>query len=504
SSLLKKYFIGNGYRAQTALTADAARETFSKTVFDVVIIDYHLPNLPGDVLLQEFLHQRPDTVCIMITADTRPDLALDWTKNGAAACMQKPFKPEYLIEICDNARRQRALIRVPDLLEERTRQLQESEERFRNMADLLPEPIFETNLQGVLTFVNRQAYAMFGFTAKDFKKGLLALDMVAPDSRTHAANNMQRALSGEALGTNEYEAQRKDGSTFPVLISSVVVLSGDEPVGLRGVIVDISERKRTEQHIKAQSEELRKKNAELERFSYTISHDLNSPLITIKAFVKTLLKDMAVGRHDRLVAYLTRIGTAAESMGQLLTNLLLLSRVGRTVSQPIDVDMNNVVHGTLALLAGPIAEQKATIRVMPELPHVKGDRQRIAEVVQNLLENALKYMGGQTEPCIEIGVERVDPDSPQSTAQGSQPTVHSPQPTVHSPVFYVYDNGVGIEPQNLDRVFDLFDKLDPTTKGPGIGLSLVKRIVQAHGGRIWVESKGLGKGSAFKFTLPGA
>ena len=130
SSIIRKAFASHGYQADTAVTVQAATDAFGKTAYDVAVLDYHLPDGTGDELLDAFRMQRPDCVFIMMTADPRPDLALNWMKRGAAAYLRKPFQTDYLIELCARARRERALLRVKDLLELRTQELRKSEERF--------------------------------------------------------------------------------------------------------------------------------------------------------------------------------------------------------------------------------------------------------------------------------------------------------------------------------------------------------------------------------------
>jgi signal transduction histidine kinase len=134
------------------------------------------------------------------------------------------------------------------------------------------------------------------------------------------------------------------------------------------------------------------------------------------------------------------------------------------------------------LVHGRLSEHGIHVDVEPNLPVIHGDRARLVEVMQNLLDNAAKFMGAQHTPRIEVGQEGVDPEHPNL-------------------IFYVRDNGIGIAPEHFDRVFGLFNKLDPRSEGTGIGLALVKRIVEVHGGKIWVQSE-LGKGSTFFFTLP--
>jgi signal transduction histidine kinase len=229
--------------------------------------------------------------------------------------------------------------------------------------------------------------------------------------------------------------------------------------------------------------ELEIKNAELERFSYTASHDLKSPLITIKGFLGFLREDAKRGNQKRLEADIQRISDAADKMQRLLNDLLELSRVGRSLSEFESIDVNDMIPEVLELLHGRISGGAAPIRVSVEenLPQVYGDRARLLEVWQNLIDNAAKFMGSQSDPQIEIGQAGND--------------------KAGLPVFFVRDNGMGMDPKFKDRIFGLFDKLDPRSEGTGIGLALIKRIIEFHGGRIWVESE-LGKGSTFYFTLP--
>ncbi|HIJ95459.1 MAG TPA: GAF domain-containing protein [Desulfuromonadales bacterium] len=242
---------------------------------------------------------------------------------------------------------------------------------------------------------------------------------------------------------------------------------------LMDAVWKITERRRVE-------EELKQKVAELERFTYTVSHDLKSPLITIKGFTGAVEKALADGNYGQMPNDLKRISNAADKMRDLLNDLLELSRIGRIMHTPEAVDMNLLLQGVAADLAGPLQAAGTELIVQPGLPMVQCDRLRIAELVQNLVENAIKYIGDQPEPRIRFGV-RVD---------GEQR------------VFFVQDNGTGIDEKYHATIFGLFNQLDTKSDGTGIGLALAKRIVEIHGGRIWVESHGSGTGSTFCFTLP--
>lgn len=226
--------------------------------------------------------------------------------------------------------------------------------------------------------------------------------------------------------------------------------------------------------------ELESKNAELERFTYTVSHDLKSPLFTIRGFLGYLEQDALAGNVTRLKGDIQRITDATDKMQRLLNELLELSRVGRLKNESTSFPFSDLVQEALELVQGRIMARDIHISVNADLPTVYGDRARLTEALQNLIDNAAKFMGDHTEPRIEIGCDGEEEGKP---------------------IFYVRDNGMGIAPEHFERVFGLFNKLDPKTDGTGIGLALVKRIVEVHGGRIWVESE-VGKGSTFFFTLP--
>jgi PAS domain S-box-containing protein len=228
-------------------------------------------------------------------------------------------------------------------------------------------------------------------------------------------------------------------------------------------------------------EELESKHAELERFTYAVSHDLRSPLVTIRGFLGYMEKDAREGNAEAFHRDMRRVISATDRMDNLLKDLLELSRIGRLVNKPRDIPFGELVREAVEIVHGRIEQSGITLRIHPNLPSIYGDKARLIEVLQNLLDNAAKYMGDQKEPFIEIGTDGRDDSG--------------------NLIFFVRDNGIGIDPQYHERIFGLFDKLDPTSDGTGIGLALVKRIIEFHGGRIWVQSEA-GKGSTFLFTLP--
>ena len=241
---------------------------------------------------------------------------------------------------------------------------------------------------------------------------------------------------------------------------------------------ELAEHKQTQDRLQILVHELEAKNAELERFTYSVSHDLKSPLVTIAGFLGFLEADIKKGEIQRIENTINRIRDATRKMQRLLDELLELSRIGRLINQPSEVPFGDLVKEALELVHGQLTEKQVQVKIEADLPIVHVDRVRMVEVLQNLIVNAVKFMGQQENPIIEIGMNIINGES----------------------TFFVRDNGIGIASQYHTKIFGLFDKLDAASDGTGIGLALVKRIVEVHGGTIWVESE-IGKGATFFFTL---
>jgi signal transduction histidine kinase len=226
--------------------------------------------------------------------------------------------------------------------------------------------------------------------------------------------------------------------------------------------------------------ELETRNAELERFTYTVSHDLKTPLVTIGGFLGLVEQDALAGNPQRLREDLKRISEATDKMRRLLDELLQLSRAGRRLNTVEALPLRPIIDEALSIVDA--RSSRVRVDVQSPLPTVLGDRGRLIEVFQNLLENAFKYTGNQEAPTVEIGSDGFDEKG-------------------HAKIF-VRDNGIGIPPQFHSRIFELFEKLDPLSQGTGVGLALVRRIVDAHGGSVSVQSQGDGTGTTFTLTLP--
>jgi PAS domain S-box-containing protein len=351
--------------------------------------------------------------------------------------------------------------------------LREREASYRIMFEANAHPMFVYDPADLaIIAVNDAAVERYGWSREEFLTLTLgALHQPAELERVRAT--VKNLGPGFTTGI-AWQHRTRAGETIEVEVSShTVQFEGHD--GRLVLVHEVTERNRIER-------ELRAKNTELERFAYTVSHDLKSPLVTVRTFAGYLHEDLAAGDTAKITADLGYITHAADRMGRLLDELLKLSRVGQTRDLPVRTSYREIAEEALRLTAGAVSRARAQVDLDEQDVPLYGDRTRLIEIWQNLIDNAAKFMGPQPAPRIRMG---------SRTAEGETE-------------FFVQDNGVGIDPRHGERVFGLFDKLDPASGGTGIGLALVRRIVELYGGRIRVESEGQGLGSCFAFTLPDA
>ena len=294
-------------------------------------------------------------------------------------------------------------------------------------------------------------------------------------------DDLEVMQSGHRKHFEELQSNNTGREYWVETFKTPILNAHGEVVGTTGIAREITERKNAELEREKLITELEAKNAELERFTYTVSHDLKSPLVTISGFIGYLEKDFLAGNKERVQQNKKRILQAAEKMQSLLNGLLELSRIGRLMNSPQNVPLKEIVNEAVELVTGSIEAKNVKLQIQDELPIICGDKMRLIEVIQNLIENAIKFMGNQAYPMIEIGTRGTLDDMP---------------------VIFVRDNGIGIPAKFHENIFGLFNKLNTNTEGSGIGLTLARRIIEVHGGKIWIESAGPEQGTTFCFTLP--
>ena len=377
-----------------------------------------------------------------------------------------------------------------DLITEVTERKQ-AEEKLKNQFAIL-KGIIESPLTPIFSVDEKYRYTSFNsihagviksIYGTDIEVGKSILDyMLVAKDRDIAKANFDRALNGEHFSDEAYSGEESLKRSYFIVSHNPVRNDEGRIIGVVVFAQDMTERKLLEQEKDKYTKELAEKNIELERFTYTVSHDLKSPLVTIKTFLGYLPQDMTAADKQRVEKDLLFMNNAADKMGLLLQELLEMSRIGRIINPPVKITFAELIKEAISIVAGSIADRGVKVQVGGESVTLYGDRSRLTEIWQNLLENAVKFIGDRSSPQIDIGVER----------HGSET------------VFFVRDNGIGIDPQYQSKIFNLFEKIEAKTEGTGMGLAIVKRIVELYQGRIWVESKGLGQGTSFFFTLPGA
>lgn len=354
-------------------------------------------------------------------------------------------------------------------------------DRFGQLLESAPDAIVVVDQTGKITLANSMIEKNFGYQVDELTGQ--PIEILIPvryrDAHKGHRHNYFNTPSTRPMGSGlELTALRKDGSEFPAEIS-ISPLETEEGILVTAVIRDITERKETEQKLRQHTEELERSNAELEQFAYVASHDLQEPLRTVASYTQLLArryKDKLDSDANEFIEYI--VGGATR-MQDLINDLLSYSRVGTRGEEFNETDMGEIIASVIQNLDLRIKDTGATI-TYDKMPTVIADDRQLLQLLQNLVSNALKFHGDQA-PKVHIGVKQDAEDY----------------------VFSVNDNGIGMDPDYYERIFLIFQRLHgrEAYPGTGIGLAICKKIVQRHGGRIWVESMP-GAGSTFYFTIP--
>jgi two-component system, cell cycle sensor histidine kinase and response regulator CckA len=367
--------------------------------------------------------------------------------------------------------------------------LRESEERFHTLADLLPQVVFETDAGGHLVYVNREAFPMFGYRPEDLEHGFFAADIIAPQDRTRVLERMALVMAGGATLGNEYLAVRRDGSTFPVLVYSRPIVREQRVVGMRGLVVDISETKRAEAERRTLQEQLfqAQKMESIGALAGGVAHDFNNLLGAIQGCVDAM--DLELGSDFECRGDLVEIRGLVKRGAELTKGLLGFARRGKYDARPID--LNELMTATAEIFGRTRKNISLEVSCATELPAVLADRTQIEQVLLNLFVNGAQAMPRGGRLRLATGVAELSRDEVQ---------VHGKPPGRYVRLS-VEDTGTGMPKEVQDRVFEPFFTTKERGQGTGLGLPSSYGIVQNHGGFFTVTSE-IGVGSTFSFYLP--
>jgi len=354
-------------------------------------------------------------------------------------------------------------------------------QRLAAIVDSSDDAIVGKTLDGVITSWNRGAEQLFGYSVEEAVGRPIGL-IIPPDHSGEMPAILRKIARGEGLHNFESRRLGKDGQLLEVSLTiSPVRDSRGRITGASTIARDISERKRTEEALAQKTLELERSNAELEDFTHVVSHDLKEPLRGIEAFSGFLSEDYADKLDEKGRKYLGILQQSAVRLRDLIDDLLQLSRIGRVKPQYRYVSMASLLEEIVQGAQFSLKDKDVDLHVATDLPTLVCDPVRIRGVFENLISNAIKYCD-RTLPVIEIACSE---DQEAYT-------------------FSVGDNGPGIDPKYHEKIFRIFQRLvlRDEHEGTGVGLAICKKIVEGHGGRIWVESDGQGHGSIFSFSIP--
>ncbi len=366
----------------------------------------------------------------------------------------------------------------------------QSEQRFQCLIMAAPDAVVVSDAQGVIRLINEQTERMFGYRESELLGK--SIDVLVPErvARLHAEHRkkfIQHPTVRPMAERRELSARRKDGSEFPAAIS-LSPIETDDGLLVFSCVRDVSEQKAAERQVRelnrtlqSRNTELESLNRELDAFARSVSHDLRAPLRSVDGFTQALLEDHAREMSDAARNHAARIKAGVGRMNQLIEDLLRLSRIGRMELRKEPVDLSAVAADILKELAGNGSSRAVRLKIAPNLT-AHGDRRLLRIALENILSNAWKFTSKRPDAAIEFGREVID----------------------GTPAFFVRDNGAGFDMAYANKLFIPFQRLHSGDEfpGTGIGLSIVSRIIQKHGGRIWTDAA-LGKGATFYFTLPG-
>ncbi len=346
-----------------------------------------------------------------------------------------------------------------------------NEIKYRTLLENLPAKIFYKDCNSVYISCNELYARDLGIAAAQIA-GKTDFDFFSADlAEKHHADCMRIIETGKTEETEEDYIE--DGIRRSIITTKAPVR--DEKGNIHGVIgisIDNTEQKQKD-------DEIKKKNEEIERFTYAVSHNLKSSILTIQTFIGYLEHDMNKSDGERVKLDLDYTHNAIAKMDCLLGELLKISRMGLRLNPPVWSSLQEIVKEAVDIVAGRIIGRGVDICITDEPYFIYGDRPRLIEIFQNLIDNAVKFMGDQPLPRVEIGAYKNE----------------------NKIEFFVRDNGIGIDSKYHLKIFDLFEKLDPKSEGLGMGLKIIKKIIEVHGGNIRIESDGAGLGTTFWFSL---
>jgi len=489
-------------------TAEAMTAALEKQEWDIILSDYSMPHFSGPEALKLLQESGLDLPFIVISGSIGEDVAVEIMKAGAHDYLMKDNLKRFVPAV--DHQLGEAEVRKKRKQAEET--LRESEERFRNLFENTHDMIQSVEPDGRFIFVNRAWLEILGYTEAELP-GLNLFKIIHPESLAHCQEMFSKAMSGESVGNVQATFIAKNGRSILIEGNMAGRYIGGKMVATQGIFRDITERKRAEKKLTGLYKEVKSFNVELggkvrERtsqlekakeaaivanraksdFLASMSHELRTPLNAVIGFSQVLQEQYFGELNEKQAEYVKDISESGQHLLSLINDILDLSKIeaGKMELVLSEVNINNILEGSLVMIKEKAHKHGISLDIdtTTELEglEIMADERQLKQVMFNLLSNAAKFT----------------PDGGAITVEGKKKGKEL--------IISVSDTGIGLAPEEQEKVFAEFyqasSAIKDKTPGTGLGLPLTKSIVEMHGGRIWVESEGLGKGSHFTFTLP--
>ena len=476
-SLVRENLPPPRFDVATATTGTQALAWLDTHHADLLLLNPTLPDMSGPGILQALTARVASIPFFVIAAHRDEPAAVQLMRAGARGYVVKDGTlPTRLRSVMEQVTNETDVDAACTGTRETIRIRQQY---YETLARNLPVGLFHTDAQGHFIFVNERWSQMAGLRA-DEALGSGWRRAVHPDDSDRVAEAWYEAVQRHGRFRLEHRFRLPDGDVTWVFSQACVERNEDGTIlGYVGTVTDITDRKRTEEILQRVNHELRRSNVEMEEFVYSVSHDLQSPLVTIRGFADCMKHDLEHHRLDSLSNFTDRIQDAANFMARLIESLLELSRMGRIPNRPQPITITDLLHHLAANHANELVAGRITLRIQDTMPTLTADAARMEQVFDNLLINAIAHGSDAAKPIIEIGARE----------------------SANEVRFFVRDNGRGIAPEHHANIFKAFQQLQADARGTGVGLAVVRRLVETQGGRVWVESEP-GRGATFWVLFP--
>lgn len=467
------------YNICWAKTFAGGVEQLSRNVPDIILLDLMLPDSVG---LNTFIKANkiaPNLPIIVLSGLDDETLAIRAVQKGAQ---------DYIVKGNVNSNKLNQAIFYAIERKKTESALRESQKRYKELANALPQTVFELDLTGKIKFVNRNALDTLGYSQEEVNKGLNILKVIAPEDYRKAKSNILNVLKYKKNSDAEYLIRQKQGTTFPARIYSSPIIEHEKITGIRGILVDISESKRIEAALEQAKEAAETANRSKSEFLANMSHEIRTPMNGIIGMTELALDtDLSPKQNE----YLEIVKHSADSLLDLLNDILDFSKIeaGKLELEETDFNLHYLVEATISTVA--IQAERKGIELLCDIKSdvpiaLAGDPGRLRQIIINLMGNAIKFTENG-EIMIQVQLQQQAPDD-----------------NFIELYFSVRDTGIGIPTDKVEKIFQSFSQADGTTTrkygGTGLGLTISKQLVKMMGGKIWVESEP-GKGSSFQFTV---